>query len=466
MRACSGRVSSRLEVPPAVSVLRSLPGSLALTAALAATPALGGCGAASPAGPASGPPDVLLISIDTLRADHLGFYGYERPTSPALDAFASTAVVFDAAEASASWTLPALASVLTSEFCSTHGCWDYGSVLDDSFTTLPEILLAAGYDTACIVSHTFATTRHGLQQGVVHTDDSYAYPEVEPEDNITSQAIADKGIRFLDQKADSPEPGPWFLWLHFFDPHANYMEHPGISELLTSGGKRTGEQVQRDRYDGEIRYTDQHVGRVLEALRENGSERNTLVVLIADHGEEFWDHGAQGHGHSLHRELVRVPLAIRAPGIAPGRVAEVVRQVDVLPTILELAGIPAPRGIAGRSLVPALRGAPLGFAPALAEIAQNEANTLESLRGERYRLIRAPGTGATSVYDLQADPLETAALDDPALTQALAGELDQLKRAALERARAFRPAGQIEFTPGQAEDLRDLGYAGHSHEER
>jgi arylsulfatase A-like enzyme len=332
-------------------------------------------------------------------------------------------------------------------------------VLDDSFTTLPELLLTAGYDTACIASHLFVTTRHGLQQGIVHTDDSYAYPEVEPEESITSQAIADRGIRFLDWKAKAPERAPWFLWLHFFDPHAAYMEHPGISEQFVSPGQRTGEQVSRDRYDGEIRYTDQHVGRVLAALEAHGLAASTLVVLVSDHGEEFWDHGAHGHGHSLHREVMRVPLALRAPGLTPRRIPDLVRQIDVLPTVLELCGIPVPPGIAGRSLVPLLRGETLAPACALSELALNT-NTLDGLRRGDLRLIRAPETGAARLFDLGRDPLEREELDDPALRAELTAELERLQAAARERARLFGRAGELEFTPGQAEDLSKLGYGG------
>ena len=146
-----------------------------------------GCGSEGPRPRIWGdspPPNVLFLSIDTLRADHLGFYGYARPTSPHLDAFAEEAVVFDAAQASASWTLPGLASLLTSQYTSTHQCLDLGSRLSESFTTFTEHVLAAGYDTACVTSHVFTTTRHGLQQGFVQFDDSYAYPAVDPEDVI------------------------------------------------------------------------------------------------------------------------------------------------------------------------------------------------------------------------------------------------------------------------------------------
>jgi arylsulfatase A-like enzyme len=407
-----------------------------------------------------GAPNVLLISIDTLRADRLGFHGYGKPTSPELDAFAAGAVVFEHAEASAPWTLPALASVMTSEVSSTHNCWNYGSVLDDSFRTLPEILLGAGYDTACVVSHLFTTTRHGLQQGVVHTDDSFAYPEHDPAESVTSQVISDKALRFLEQKAASPERVPWYLWLHYFDPHKEYVQHPGISESFVTPGERKRGSMLGDVYDGEVRYTDLHVGRVLARLGELGLERETVVVLLADHGEEFDDHGAMGHGHSVHAEVVRVPLVIRAPGFAPRRVDALARQIDVLPTLLELAGLPVPPGLAGRSLVPAMRGEALSEVGALSELDINELY-LDSWRTPRWRLIRGRDE-PPRLYDPAVDPGETrdVAAQHPGEVAALLAELERAKEAGRERAALFRVARALTLTPGIRDDLEGLGYAG------
>jgi arylsulfatase A-like enzyme len=410
-------------------------------------------------------PNVLLITIDTLRADRLGVYGHARPTSPRLDAFAAGAVVFENAEASAPWTLPTLASVLTSEVPSTHGCRDFGSVLDGSFTTLAERLLAAGYDTACVVSHLFATSRHGLQQGFVHTDDSYAYPEVDPAQSVTSQVISDKAIRFLDQKEASPDKSPWLLWLHYFDPHDAYVQHPGISEAFVTPGERTPGQVLDDAYEGEIRYTDEHVGRVLDALERTGLARDTVVVVVADHGEEFYERGALGHGHSLHRELVHVPLLVRAPGTAPGRVRDVVRQVDVLPTVLELVGLAVPES-AGRSLVPLLRGGTLPEAPALAELSQGQ-NRFDALREGRYKVLRAPDAGTSELYDLELDLDErtNVSAEHPDALARMLAELDRLQGEARARASLFGAAPEITFTPGQREDLDKLGYGASSPED-
>ena len=429
-----------------------------------------GCGAGGAGGPGSRPwadappPNVLFLSIDTLRADSLGFYGYERPTSPRLDAFAEGAVVFESAQASASWTLPGLASVFTSQFTSTHQCLSFGSRLSESFTTLTELLLAAGYDTACVTSHVFTTTRHGLQQGFVHFDDSYAYPAVDPEDAITSQVISDEGIRFLEQKRAAADPDPWFLWLHYFDPHDRYMEHPGITDEFVTPGERDNDTVRRDLYDGEIRYTDGHVGRVLDALGELGLAEDTIVVLFSDHGEEFLDHGSRGHGHTLFRELVRVPLAIRAPGIEPRRVTRTVRTVDVLPTLLELVGLAPPADAAGTGLVGLMRGEEVAVPPALAEIHPTGAPPQDSLTDDRYKLVvQYDGdTKRSMLFDLRSDPLEQrdVAAEHPEVVERLGQELLRAKKRALELAGRYTPARELDLTPGQLDDLKELGYGG------
>lgn len=434
----------------------------ALIAALACAPS---CGGPDRARLPPNAPNVLLISIDTLRADRLGFYGCPKPTSPFLDAFAAGAVVFEHAEGSAPWTLASLASVMTSEVVSTHNCWGYDAVLGDSFHTLPEILLAAGYDTACVVSHLYTTSRHGLQQGFVHTDDSYAYPEIDPARNITSQVISDKGIRFLDQKKGSPDEEPWFLWLHYFDPHREYMEHAGISEEFVTPGQRPQHVILNDIYEGEIRYTDLHVGRVLERLDALHFAQNTIVVLLADHGEEFLDHGALGHGNTLYEEMLHVPLVVRAPGIAPRRVTDLARQIDVLPTVLDLVGLPLPPAIAGRSLVPALGGRSMASIGALAEMKKSD-HAKDSWRTDRYRLIRETPSGKVQLFDVTADPREQEDIagQHEQVVESLLKELDDAKQAGRERAKLFGLTPELTNTPGVLKDLEALGYVGGDEE--
>ncbi len=408
------------------------------------------------------PPNVLFLTVDTLRADHLGFYGYGKPTSPRLDAFAERSVVFERALASASWTLPALASVFTGAFSSTHRCWSFGSRLSESFTTLPEVLTASGYDSACFVSHLFCTSRHGLQQGFVHCDDAFAHPAVEPDVAVTSERIADEGIRFLERKAAAPDGSPWLLWLHFFDPHASYVEHGGISERFATPGPRENVVIEGDLYDGEIAFTDEHVGRVLDALERTGALERTIVVLLADHGEEFQDHGGTGHGHTLFEELVRVPLVIRAPGIEPGRIGGLVRTVDLLPTVLDLAELVPPE-CEGATLRPVLERRPAREVPALFEIRQNPAYTLEGIAEGRWKLVHPLAAGGRSaLYDLGEDPRERRDLsaERPEVLLRLTELLRGMRESAEERSRDHEVPPDGNLTPAVLEQLRGLGYVG------
>jgi arylsulfatase A-like enzyme len=405
------------------------------------------------------PPNVLFVSVDTLRADHMGVYGYERNTTPAIDAWAKGAIVFDEAQASASWTLPGLASVLTSLYTSTHHCWKFNSRLDAAFTTLPEILTDAGYDTMCVTSHVFLARRYGLQQGFVHFDDEFAHPLEDPTEVITSEMVSEKGIRFLDEKAATADKTPWMLWLHYFDPHGNYNVHEGISEEF-------GTEREVDRYDGEIRFTDLHVGRVLAKLDELGLAENTLVVFFADHGEEFMDHGGMRHGHALWRELVRIPLIVKAPGCAPRRVGDLVRSVDILPTVLDfIPPLRPPSDIEGVSLRPMLeRGDGAGAEPltALAEIRLQDFVALDSVIRGRWKMIVHASTETFQLYDLAADPLETT--DVAAANPEVIEDLKRVMLGTIERARAQgkkygaqQALGLSETERGQMDDLGYLG---------
>ena len=188
---------------------------------------------------------------------------------------------------------------------------------------------------------------------------------------ITSAALSDEAVRWLESKAAADADPPWFLWLHYFDPHREYRAHPGTTTIEGS--------AELDRYDAEIAFTDAQIGRVLAALADTGLDRRTAVMFASDHGEEFGDHGGVDHGHTLFEELVRVPLVIRAPGFAPRRVPGTVQVVDVLPTVHELLGLEAPAVREGESLVPAMVGAPLGERAALAELRRSDRNDLASL---------------------------------------------------------------------------------------
>ncbi|WP_419185807.1 sulfatase [Rohdeia mirabilis] len=366
---------------------------------------------------------MLFITVDTLRADRLGPYGFDRPISPALDRLAAEAVVFDEAQSSTSWTLPALATLMTSHPTSTHGAWDFESPLDESYTTLAEILASNGYDTAAVASHVFLGREFGLAQGFTHFDDDLVQQIELSHLAVTSDAVTERGVRFVERKAAARAAGvddtPWFLWLHYFDPHHTYFAHTDFP---------FGDS-EEDRYLSEIAFTDRAIGRVLDTLRATGSEADTIVVFTADHGEEFGDHGGLYHGLTLHREVVRVPLIVRVPGVAARREAAAVGIGDVLGTVLEVVGVEPRNELSGRSLVPALKGEPLDDAPVIAELRRTVDARFDALLVGPWKLIRDRGeAGTLELYERLVDPTETldVAHRHPGTVLELAESLDAL----------------------------------------
>ena len=422
----------------------------ASSAALLGLLALAAC-SRPPARPAG--PNLLLITIDTLRADRLGLYGHERSTSPGLDAFAATAIAFEDAAVHASWTLPSFASMLTSTYPSTHGCWTFDARLDDSFVTLGETLRDAGWDTALIASHVFLGARFGLGQGFVHVDDELVHEMYQSDRSVTSPEVTRRASRFISQQSASPDAGPWFLWAHYFDPHFEYQPQPGFSEDF---GSDTPEAL----YEGEIAFTDHHVAGLLAALELEGLADDTVVVIVSDHGEGFGAHGLLYHGNSLYQELLRTPLVIRAPGFAPGRVTDAVGAVDLMPTLLQLLGVAPARPLAGRSLVPLMRGETLPPAPQLAELRLDEKYFLDSLRSGRWKLIVDRTNERRALYDLEADPgeLRDLAAAEPERAGALERELEELRTRATLEGRRYSAGTGPELLPGQLNNLSDLGY--------
>ena len=398
-------------------------------------------------------PNVLFVSLDTLRADHLGTYGWKRPTSPNFDAFAAKSVVFEQAQSSSSWTLPSLATLMTSLLPSTHRCEKDSSRLDPGYTTLAEILREAGYDTAIVASHLFMNAGHGLQQGFTRVDTRI----IQDDFAITSPDVTDWGVAWLEDKAAAADGVPWFLWLHYFDPHAPFLVHDGISEAF-------GTSTDLEKYDGEIAFTDRHLGRLFEAFERLGFAEDTIVVLVADHGEEFGEHGYQGHGYNLHEEVVHVPLVLRAPGIAPRRVPDVVPTVDVMPTLLELCGAKAQNDVEGRSLSPLLRGEPDAQREACSEVRWKFDYDIKSLRRTTWKYIDSHQreVDAELLYDHAVDPGEKKNLlgSEPARSADLRSGL----RARLERARVlgagYERHATSDLPPSEVERLQGLGYAG------
>ena len=400
-------------------------------------------------------PNILLITVDTLRADHLQPYGYKRPTSPRLSELAEGAMVFEDAQSSAPWTLPSLASLMTGLPSAAHGCRTFYSSLAPSYSTLAEDLLAGGYDTAAVVSHVFLGRPYGLHQGFVHFDDELVLEMTRSDEAISSPAVSNKGLDFLDAKAAAAGDQPWFLWLHYFDPHSVYQAHP--DQVKTFGAKRPV-----DKYDGEIAFTDKHIGRVLDGLASLGLDENTVVVFTADHGEEFRDHGGVDHGHTLYQEQLHLPLIVRVPGEEPGRHAGMVRSIDVAATILDLASLPAARESFGQSLKAIIEGGEgPDRPPAVAELDRNASRNQLSLTTTETKLILNRQTGEPLLFDRLGDRSENRDLagESPEQTQALVREMTELHQAALDIVKGHTDRVDQKLGSTDIADLGDLGYA-------
>jgi arylsulfatase A-like enzyme len=420
--------------------------------------------------------NVLLVSIDSLRADHLSAYGYRRPTSPAIDALASEGVRFDHAVSQAPWTLPAHASLLTSLYPGHHGADSPRRALDPNVTTLASILAGAGYAAHAVVSGPLLRREHGLDVGFHTYDDALARTSHrESHSAVTSGETLERALALLETTKE-----PFLLFLHFWDVHYDYRPPPPYDTRFDPGytGAVTGEgfaddpaihagMAARDRehlialYDGEIAWVDAHVARLLEALSRRGLAERTIVALTADHGDEFFEHGAKGHQHALYEELLHVPLILRSPRLVPGsHVPNRVELIDVVPTLLDLAAVPAPAGLQGRSLVPLLRGEPWHDRPSFAETTRAAKPETVARRTPAWavyagadKLISFARLHTPELYRLAEDPHERNNLypGDPA------GELErQLRR---WRSRAPRQAGRAGDLPDDAlEALRALGY--------
>jgi arylsulfatase A-like enzyme len=276
------------------------------------------------------PPNLVLITVDTLRPDRLGYGGNPRPTSPALDRLAGEGVVFTHATSVSGWTLPSVATIFTGRYPKDHGATDFHWSLDATLPTLTSVLRANGYDTFGYVSHVMLTPTYGIGDGFAHFDFSVLNVG-NPHEVSTAQPLTEMALKGL---RDAKEP--YFLWVHYFDPHFEYMEHPQFPFGKTD----------LDRYDAEIAHADYHIDNLLRAVDRG----NTVVVFTADHGEEFGEHGSKYH-YTLHGEVMRVPLVIKAPGLAPRTDAAPAEQIDLAPTLLALLGVPAPAELPGKNLL-------------------------------------------------------------------------------------------------------------------
>ncbi len=364
-------------------------------------------------------PHLILISVDTLRSDHLGCYGYERETSPNLDALAARGAVFEDVVSTSSWTLPAHASMLTGLYPSFHGLQDDGVTLGEEVPTLAGRLRDAGYATIATVAHVYVSSQFGLERGFERFADDLI------EGGTRNPVAAEVVDRFLEELDAAGDERPIFGFLHFFDPHWDYAAPGVFRERFTDasyGGRVDGtyrslldfisgrlDATDADRaqmigyYDGEIAYWDAQLGRLLGELERRGMLDNTVIAVTADHGEEFLDHGALGHGRTMFVEQLGVPLVVAGhPALANGARREgVVSPLDVAPTFLALAGAET-EGLHGRSLLDPPD-------PERAVVAESIrlGIPLRALRIGDAKVVRREGE-ELAYFDLASDPREQA----------------------------------------------------------
>ena len=323
-----------------------------------------------PGASASDRPDILLITMDTTRADRLGLYGYERPTSPNLDAFAEKSVVYERAFSTSTWTLPAHASLFTGLFPTSHGArFDAdgplvlsaamqgpanldkfrANPLSDEVRTLAEILSEARYATAGIVAGPWLKRIFGFDRGFAHYDDE----NIDSVRGRIAESVTDSAIEWLGERGE----GPLFLFLNYYDPHGPYRDPAGHARTFLPPNTRVfpypkapSVEFQAGTYDGEIRYMDEQIGRLFGWLAQRDLLDPLWVIITADHGEMFGANGTTGHGRSLYQGELRIPLLIKYPagtGPKPGRVEQPVQLTDLLPLILDRLEIAIPAGTQG-----------------------------------------------------------------------------------------------------------------------
>jgi arylsulfatase A-like enzyme len=406
----------------------------------------------------------MLIVIDTLRADHLSVYGYHRRTSPSLDRLARHAVVYSRAISVGTWTIPSHASMFTGLLPMTHGAyravgsqWSLATPLAPEIITVAERLATAGYQTAAFVGNdTYLHPIFGLDQGFK----LYETRGLWRADRVTRRAI-----RWLERHYEQP----FFLFLNYLDPHEPYAapapyDHafPGRRDGMRNlahrvrdeGRAPTAEELEHcvSQYDGDILYTDHHLGRLLERLRDLGRYRDALIIVTSDHGELLGEHGRLGHGTFPYDDVVRVPLIVKYPGQTEGRIEDrPVSTVDVTPTILDTVGLVVP---------PELQGVPLSERrqPVVSEETDAAGILSRVIYGERLKLVEQVGPGqerSAILYEMGAEP----PADPPYRGTSSEAEALHEVAARLQSAPAARRAALPVIDAEVERRLRALGYA-------
>ena len=423
-------------------------------------------------------PNIIFILIDALRADHLGCYGYHLPTSPDIDELARSGTIFLNAYTASPFTVTSLASMFTGLYPWEHGViFVYDLHMDENLITLAEVLQKAGYQTVGFSAVYFLPTELGLSQGFELSDETCASSFFFGD----AQCLTDQVIKWLEQEA-SP---PFFLYIHYVSTHAPYrapefyqklfsagIKKPkgevGKGEILRFGKHRRWYQLPRSpteeelkwlisQYDGEIRYANDQIARLLKYLRIKGIYEKSLFLITADHGEAFFEHKKMDHTEELHRQVARIPLILAGPGIPSGkRIPQVVRTIDFAPTLLDylgLAGLPQARG---KSFIPLLKGVESESRPALSIRFLNRKKFQLSLIVHPYQLLfYQPKKKKIELYRIDRDPAEknNLALQEKELVEELFKLVPDY-----ETVLSRKKIQPLTYSPETLKRLKSLGY--------
>ncbi|MGA2631305.1 MAG: sulfatase-like hydrolase/transferase, partial [Terriglobia bacterium] len=405
----------------------------------------------------SKPPNVVLITIDTVRADHVGCYGYRQAHTPNLDALAREGALFQTVVASVPLTLPSHCSILTGTYPPLHGVRDnLGYNLGESPPTLADLLKRNGYVTAAFVGSEVLDARRGLNRGF----DTYSSPfrRKMGRDNPLvfnlqdlqrrAQEVVDDALGWMAAHAGRPTR-PFFVWIHLYDPHTPYDPPPRFRALL------------HDPYDGEIAYADDAMGKFFGYLKEHALYDQTLIIAASDHGESFGEHGEFTHGYFIYDTTLLVPLIIKpslGSGMTPRHIAAPVRTIDIAPTVLQFLGIVPPSGMQGNSLLSLMLGKTTA-SPTSAAYCESYYpsefgwSALRALRSGHLKYIDAP---KPELYDLATDPQETHNLYQTQRATAL--ELKSQFERLVARVTPKESAARAPVSPTDLEMLASLGY--------
>jgi len=397
--------------------------------------------------------NLVIVTLDTTRADRIGAYGARDVETPAIDALAREGVLFEQAVSVAPLTLPAHSSIFTGKFPPEHGVRDNGGFfLDAAQTTLAEVLKARGYRTAGFVAAYVLDSKWGIDQGFDTYFDDFDLSKSKAISMGSIQRpgneVVDKALPWIEQAKDAP----FFAWIHLYDPHTPYRP----PEPFRS-------RYKGHPYNGEIAFADSQIARVIAQLKALGVYERTVVVVMGDHGESLGDHGEATHGFFIYNSVTHVPFTITAPfSLMHGRrVADPVRSVDVMPTVLDLLGVPSPRGISGASLVPLMTGSTVelgldAYSESMYPLHHYGWSDIRALRAGRYKVIDAP---RPELYDIDQDPQEATNLyaQRRSLGDGMIAQL-RTQENRFVKTEAALPAGDVD--PEARARLAALGYVG------